>query len=171
MSESRAPSSRNARAASSESAGVTPSSSRMPLGPVSRAPPELIPGQAIIPVLTSSRLFRRFINGSLPLVSPDLTQAGSRPTLSATLTTTALNGSSFQRFASCGLSPDARGLPSSLAQFHTSFPVGVFVAHLAVRNLQADAEHRHHHHRRADRAAALDHRLPAGSSVRPALSR
>jgi hypothetical protein len=73
----------------------------MPLGPVSRAPPELIPEPQLIPVLTSFRLFRRFINGSLSLVSPDLTQAGSRPALSATLTTTALNGSSLQRFASC----------------------------------------------------------------------
>ena len=44
--------------------------------------------------------FRPFIGGSLSLISPGPTQAGSRPALSATLTTTALNGSSLQRFAS-----------------------------------------------------------------------
>jgi hypothetical protein len=50
-------------------------------------------------VLAPTMSFRPFIDGLLSLISPRLTQAESSPALPATLTTTALNGSSLQRFA------------------------------------------------------------------------
>jgi hypothetical protein len=45
----------------------------MPLEPGFRSPLRLIPGRPPLPVLTPSILFRPFIDGSLSLVSPDLT--------------------------------------------------------------------------------------------------
>src|ERR1019366_1586720 len=57
--------------------GFTPPPSRMPLGPGSRAPPELIPGATTFtPVSTSSIAFRQVTSGSLVLVSTDLTLRG-----------------------------------------------------------------------------------------------
>ncbi|KGD54733.1 hypothetical protein DP49_5090 [Burkholderia pseudomallei] len=51
----------------------TPPSSRMPRGPGFRTPPALIPERPPAPVLTSTIRFRQFIDGSLSLVSVDLT--------------------------------------------------------------------------------------------------
>ena len=50
-----------------------PLSQRMPLEPGFRSPLKLIPGRPPSPVLTSSIRFRHFIDGSLSLVSLDLT--------------------------------------------------------------------------------------------------
>ncbi len=52
---------------------VTPPTSRTPRGPVFRAPPVLIPGWLLPPVLTSTIPSRQLIGGSLPLVSLHLT--------------------------------------------------------------------------------------------------
>jgi hypothetical protein len=62
--------------------------------------PSLSRDDHVTSVSTSTMPFRPFIDGSLSLVSPRRTKAGLGPALSATLTTTALNGSSLQRFAS-----------------------------------------------------------------------
>jgi len=51
----------------------TPPSSRMPRGPGFRTPPALIRERPPAPVLTSTIRFRQFIDGSLSLVSVDLT--------------------------------------------------------------------------------------------------
>src|SRR5260370_37833206 len=95
--------------------------------------------------------FRPFIDGLLSLVSPRRTKAGSGPALSATLTTTALNGSSLQRFASSSCSQDARGPPSSFAQLHTSLSLGMFVAHndLCTRAASSRSGVQHAHFDRA----------------------
>ena len=69
----------------------------MPLGPVFRSPPKLVPERPPPPVLTPSIRFRHFIDGSLSLVSPDRTWRNqvppfprrSRPSL---LTTAARGG-------------------------------------------------------------------------------
>jgi hypothetical protein len=64
--------------------------------------------------LTSTLPFRPFIDGLLSLVSPRRTKAGSRPALSATLTTTALNGSSLdEACAEAGGSENPRSRGSS----------------------------------------------------------
>lgn len=94
-----------------------------------QAPPKLRPGTTTrsgfdIDDSISAR-HQRFAFARLP--RSYLT--GSRPAFSATLTTTALNGSSLQWFGASACSPTPRDLPSSLAQFHTSFEVDVFVAH------------------------------------------
>src|ERR1700722_18036527 len=53
----------------------------MPLEPGFRSPLKLIPGRPPFPVLTSSIQFRHFIDGSLSLVSPDLTRRDQVPPL------------------------------------------------------------------------------------------
>jgi Porin subfamily len=55
-------------------------------------------GRVTPPVLTSSNRFRQFIDGSLALASLHLTRRDVLPTLTATLTTIALDDSSLQRF-------------------------------------------------------------------------
>ena len=70
------------------------------LGRASGLRPSLSRDDHMTSVSTSTLPFRPFIDGLLSLVSPRRTKAGSGPALSATLTTTALNGSSLQRFAS-----------------------------------------------------------------------
>src|SRR5262249_30392772 len=70
------------------------------LGRASSLRPSLSRDDHMTSVSTSTMPFRPFIDGLLSLVSPRRTKAGSGPTLSATLTTTPLNGSSSQRFAS-----------------------------------------------------------------------
>src|SRR5262249_36716989 len=64
------------------------------LGWASSLRPSLSRDDHMTSVSTSTMPFRPFIDGLLSLVSPRRTKAGSGPTLSATLTTTALNGSS-----------------------------------------------------------------------------
>jgi hypothetical protein len=70
------------------------------LGRTSGLRPSLSRDDHMTSVSTSTMPFRPFIDGLLSLVSPRRTKAGPGPALSATLTTTALNGSSLQRFAS-----------------------------------------------------------------------
>jgi hypothetical protein len=84
-------------------------------------------------LLTSCLVFttpqQRFSFIRLPISY--LTAIISQP-FTGTLTTTALDRSSFQRFGTCSCKPIPRGLPSSVVQLDTSFPIEVWrliVAH------------------------------------------